>query len=51
MRFLIKIVYDFDENEYIAFVSELGRIEARGATEQEAIENFQLELERKTNES
>lgn len=51
MKFLIKIVYDFDEGEYVAFVAELGHIEGRGATEQEAIQNFQIELERKTNES
>jgi predicted RNase H-like HicB family nuclease len=50
MKFKIKIVFDFDENEYVVFVSELGGIEGRGATEQEAIENFHIELERSCNE-
>ena len=39
-RYPIKIVWDFDESEYIVFIEGISGIEGRGPTEQEAIEDF-----------
>ena len=50
-KFRIVVIYDFDENEYVCFCSELGCIEGRGETEDEAKTNFLNELERRKNES
>lgn len=42
MKFPIKIIFDFDFDEYVVFVSGINGIEGRGKTEGEAIENFKL---------
>lgn len=45
MKLAVKITYDFDEDEFVCFVERL-KIEGRGQTEQEAIDNFQIQLDK-----
>ena len=45
MKLAVKITYDFEEEEYICFVERL-QIEGRGKTEQEAFDNFQIQLDK-----
>lgn len=46
VKLKIKLVYDFDENEYVTFIQGLPYIEGRGLTEEEAIENFKINYEK-----
>jgi predicted RNase H-like HicB family nuclease len=45
MKLAVKITYDFDEGEFVCVVERL-QIEGRGQTEQEAIDNFQIQLDK-----
>jgi hypothetical protein len=45
MKCFVKIIYDMEEEEYICFVERL-QIEGRGKTEQEAIDNFQIQMDK-----
>ena len=50
MKFKIKMVYLVDDEEYCVFCEELGKIEGRGSTEQEAMDDFKYQYDRKVNE-
>lgn len=45
MKLAVKITYDFDEEEFVCFVERL-KIEGRGKTEQEAIDSFQIQMDK-----
>lgn len=47
MKFPVKISFDFDEGEYVVFIDGIKGIEGHGPTEQEAIDNFYDQLNRK----
>lgn len=47
MKKNIKIVWDFDEKEYVVFVEGMTGIEGRGSSEKEAIGNFQINLDKR----
>jgi len=40
LKFKIKIVFDFDEDEYLVFADGIRGVEARGKTEEEAVAKF-----------
>ena len=46
LNYKIKIIYDMEEHEYVVFVEGID-VEGFGQTEQEAIEDFELNLKRK----
>jgi predicted RNase H-like HicB family nuclease len=51
MRLKIKMIYDFDEDQYVVFVEGIVGLEGVGKSEQEAIENFNTVYDRAMRDS
>lgn len=50
LKYKIKIIFDFDEDEFVVFASGLEGLEGRGETEESAINDFREKYERLINE-
>ena len=46
----IKVIFDFDENEFVCFIEGVYGLEGRGESESLAIEEFMSNYERKLND-
>ena len=47
LNYKIKIVYDFEESQYVIFVYGIRDIEGYGQTEEEALKDFEEQFQRK----
>ena len=47
----IKVIFDFDENEFVCFIDGVYDLEGRGQTESLAIQKFMSNYEEKMNDN